>query len=231
MVKTNDIMDDTNGEFDYLNSMGQKKNSKPGLIVFIAASIMFGMMAVVGLLEMIVAFYRNTHIFGFIVAFFLFAIGVSLLALLTFYYLKGDLPQYMWIPFYVLFGVGMVLFLLTAMFLSIKMMSYSQEPSRATDFKVYTLFSEDCHNAMKKCSTSISVQSRVEGAKVVSEQGLAMYVQTSHTGGFLGLIKDGVYWMTAGGAPEGNDDKICLNGDTVCLYAECTKRIASSPIS
>mmetsp|Transcript_5006 Transcript_5006/g.5703 ORF Transcript_5006/g.5703 Transcript_5006/m.5703 type:complete len:172 (+) Transcript_5006:12-527(+) len=136
----------------------------------------------------------------------------------------------MWIIFYVIFAISLILFFLTTAILSVKMMSYSQEPSRAQDFKNYEIFSEDCHNAMKTCS-KITVQSRVEGAKVVDEQGRLIYVQTSHTEWFLGLIKDGVYFLTLGPAPEDNPNSVCLADGNVCLYVDCTKRIANSPIT
>lgn len=205
-----------------------KTKTKPNFVVVLAASILFGTMLVVAFGELIVALYRNTHILGFIIAFIQFFICIALLVLLTLYYHKGEFSKKIWLVFQILFGVSIVFFLLTSMFLSVKMMQFSQEPSRATDFKNNQIFTKECQNTIKSCS-EIGIQSRVEGSKVVHPQGAALYVQTSHTDFFLGLIVDGVYWAQIGPAPEDADSSISFPGDVASIYVRCNKRIASAP--
>jgi hypothetical protein len=218
------------GTDDLLNGtpVGVQKQTKAHLFMFIIAACMFTCMLVFAMLEIIVGFYRNSHIFGFIMGFILFVISIALIVLLAFYYRKGQLPRKVFIIFYVLFGVGMVVFLYVGMCLSVKQMQYSQQPSRVTDFKNNNIFTKECQNIVKTCS-EISVQSRVEGTKVVQEQGFQLYVQTSHTDVFFGLITDGVYYVTLGPPPEDADGFINFPGDAASIYAQCNKRIANAP--
>ena len=212
------------------NKYFQNKAPRPNGFIVLVSGVLFGFFSFMGLAEMIVAFIRNTHILGFIVGFFLFICSITMIAFLVMYFMKRGLPKKLWIVFYILFAITSVLFLLNMMFLSVKMMSYSQEPSRQTDFKSYQIFSEECHNTVKSCS-EISVQSRVEGAKSLTEQGALLYVQTSHTEWFLGLITDGLYFVQLGPCPEDEVNKLEGPQGSFCVYADCNKRIANSPTS
>lgn len=111
--------------------------------------------------------------------------------------------------------------------LTVKIINYSQPPSKIKNDPSLNFFTDECIDQVKYCSKKITKQSRVEEIKrfmVIPEEGTpypSMYVRTSHTDIFPGFVVDGIYTFI----PNPQIPEIPVCSVSTCTIVSCQKRI------